>query len=190
MQVFPGFFYCNFIAGSSVIIFLVIPVPVFMTTREYNRCVDDYADAVFRFIRKTTEDEPTARDIIQDAFEKLWLHHTGVDSAKARAYLFTTAFHLLIDRKRREKKICRLEDPPRDPGTVNNAYSDLKEVIRVAVARLPDIQRSVLMLRDYEGYNYAEIGQITGLSESQVKVYIFRARMSLRNYIGKLENVV
>jgi RNA polymerase sigma-70 factor (ECF subfamily) len=48
----------------------------------------------------------------------------------------------------------------------------------------------VLLLRDYEGYDYAEIGQITGLNESQVKVYIFRARTFLKNYIGKIEAVI
>jgi RNA polymerase sigma-70 factor (ECF subfamily) len=48
----------------------------------------------------------------------------------------------------------------------------------------------VVLLRDYEGYAYDQIGEITGLTESQVKVYIFRARVSLRNYIGKLENVL
>lgn len=46
------------------------------------------------------------------------------------------------------------------------------------------------MLRDYEGYSYQEIGEITGLSESQVKVYIYRARVFLRKYIGKMEVVI
>jgi RNA polymerase sigma-70 factor (ECF subfamily) len=46
------------------------------------------------------------------------------------------------------------------------------------------------MLRDYEGYSYEEIGKITGLNESQVKVYIYRARLNLKEYIGSLENVV
>jgi len=45
-------------------------------------------------------------------------------------------------------------------------------------------------LRDYEGYDYIEIGKITGLTESQVKVYIFRARNFLKNYIGRMEVLV
>ena len=48
----------------------------------------------------------------------------------------------------------------------------------------------MLTLRDFEGYSYAEIGQITGLNESQVKVYIYRARLFLKQYIGSLEVVV
>ncbi|HPS13853.1 MAG TPA: sigma factor-like helix-turn-helix DNA-binding protein, partial [Prolixibacteraceae bacterium] len=44
--------------------------------------------------------------------------------------------------------------------------------------------------RDYEGYSYEEIGDITGLNESQVKVYIYRARVFLKNYIGQIERVI
>ncbi len=72
----------------------------------------------------------------------------------------------------------------------NRQYSDLKEVLNEGLNKLPEIQRTVILLRDYEGYNYAEIGEIAGLTESQVKVYIFRARGFLKEYIGKMENVI
>jgi RNA polymerase sigma-70 factor (ECF subfamily) len=48
----------------------------------------------------------------------------------------------------------------------------------------------VLLLRDYEGYNYEQIGEITGLNESQVKVYIYRARIAMKEYLVSLENVI
>ena len=69
-------------------------------------------------------------------------------------------------------------------------YSDLSEILNDAVKLLPEIQRTVVLLRDYEGYSYKEIGDITELSEAQVKVYIYRARIFLKNYIGKMEVVV
>jgi RNA polymerase sigma-70 factor (ECF subfamily) len=46
------------------------------------------------------------------------------------------------------------------------------------------------MLKDYEGYSYEEIGRIMNLSESQVKVYLHRARLQLKEYIVKVENVI
>jgi DNA-directed RNA polymerase specialized sigma24 family protein len=46
------------------------------------------------------------------------------------------------------------------------------------------------MLRDYEGYSYEEIASITGLTESQVKVYIFRGRLFLKKYLGSIEAVI
>ncbi|MGW8314251.1 MAG: RNA polymerase sigma factor, partial [Bacteroidales bacterium] len=78
------------------------------------------------------------------------------------------------------------ENGSEDPGS----YSDLKEVLERAIGQLPDDQRAVVMLRDYEGYAYREISEITGLSESQVKVYIYRARVFLKHYIGSMEKVI
>jgi RNA polymerase sigma-70 factor (ECF subfamily) len=161
-----------------------------MTAKEYNLCVDEFADAVYRFILKNIRDEEKAKDIVQDAFEKMWIRHTEIEGTKAKSYLFTAAYHTMIDGTRRDKKLTPYEDSHLKHETVVNGYNDLKEVIDMALEQLPEIQRSVVMLRDYEGYSYEEIGQITGLNESQVKVYIFRARMTLKNYIGKLENVI
>jgi RNA polymerase sigma factor (sigma-70 family) len=161
-----------------------------MNSREYNQCVDEHADAVYRFILKNIRDEEKAKDIVQDSFEKMWLRHTEVDRAKAKSYLFTTAYHTMIDNTRRDSRQTRFEEVHMNLHRTENQYSDLREVLDCALTQLPDIQRSVIMLRDYEGYSYEEIGQITGLNESQVKVYIFRARMTLKNYIGKLENVI
>ena len=69
-------------------------------------------------------------------------------------------------------------------------YLGLKDILNDAIKKLPDVQRSVILLRDYEGYSYEEIGKMTDLSESQVKVYIYRARVFLKEYIGSLENVI
>ena len=66
----------------------------------------------------------------------------------------------------------------------------MHQVLNEALDKLPEIQKSVVLLRDYEGYNYQEIAEITGLNESQVKVYIFRARVTLRAYIKRLELVI
>ena len=63
-------------------------------------------------------------------------------------------------------------------------------VVDEALSKLPEIQKNVVLLRDYEGYDYAEIGNITGLSESQVKVYIFRARQTLKDYLVGVEKVI
>jgi RNA polymerase sigma-70 factor (ECF subfamily) len=59
-----------------------------------------------------------------------------------------------------------------------------------AVNKLNHTQKSLVMLKDYEGYSYEEIGKITGLNESQVKVYLHRARLTLRNYLVSPDNVL
>jgi RNA polymerase sigma factor (sigma-70 family) len=68
--------------------------------------------------------------------------------------------------------------------------NNIKKILENALSRLSDMQRSLVLLKDYEGYSYEEIGQITGLNESQVKVYLHRARLQLKNYLVKPENVL
>ncbi len=67
---------------------------------------------------------------------------------------------------------------------------NLQKTLHEALDRLNETQRSLVLLKDYEGYNYEEIGKITGLNESQVKVYLHRARLLLRNYLVSRENVL
>lgn len=149
-----------------------------------------YADNLYRFILKSVKDVDKAKDIVQDTYEKLWLKVSDVTSTNAKSYMFTTAYRTMIDQFRRDGKQERMKDSHVYLHSHSKSYSDLKEVLNDAVSKLPDIQRSVIMLRDYEGYDYETIGEITGLNESQVKVYIFRARKFLKNYIGSIEAVI
>ncbi len=161
-----------------------------MTIDDYNSAVESYADSVYRFVLKNIRDEERAHDIVQDSFEKLWVNHTNVTAEKVKSYLYTTAYHRLIDVVRKDKRMS-LIDEYQETGDVNNdQYSDLGEILNQAIKQLPEDQRSVLMLRDYEGYSYKEIAEITSLSEAQVKVYIYRARVFLKNYIGKIDVLV
>lgn len=113
-----------------------------------------------------------------------------MDYKKSKSYLFTTAYHCFINVVRYEKRVTQIEDHHIDTRATENSYSDLKEIINEAVDKLPEIQRVVILLRDYEGYSYKEIGEITELTESQVKVYIYRARVFLKNYLVSMDVVV
>jgi len=161
-----------------------------MTVNEYNQCVDDFSDGIYRFLLKNTRDADLANDLVQDSFMKLWIKHKEVDFKKSKSYLFSTAYHTLIDYIRKNERITSIEGNVRLEPSGNDGYSDLKEVLDEAVKKLPDIQRSVVLLRDYEGYSYKEIGEITELTEAQVKVYIYRARLFLKKYIVSPDYVV
>jgi RNA polymerase sigma-70 factor (ECF subfamily) len=161
-----------------------------VTAQEYNRTVDEHADGVYRFILHNIKDKDDAKDVVQDAFEKFWKNHENVQFEKAKSYLFTAAYHTMIDRIRRAKKMEPMDDADYNNHSHTKQYSDLKDILRDAVNKLPEIQRNVVLLRDYEGYSYEEIGKITGLNESQVKVYLHRARLQLREYIVKPENII
>jgi RNA polymerase sigma-70 factor (ECF subfamily) len=161
-----------------------------MTINEYNLAVTDFSDRIYRFVLKSIKDSHKAEDIVQDCYEKLWKNVDNVNFEKVKAYLFTTAYHTMIDRIRKEKRSAFSEELNLKEESHENNYSDLSEILKTAVEKLPQLQRMVLLLRDYEGYSYKEIGELTNLSESQVKVYIYRARVFLKKYIGKIEVVV
>jgi RNA polymerase sigma-70 factor (ECF subfamily) len=160
-----------------------------MTVQEYNTSVNSFSDNVYRFILKSVKDKDKAKDITQDSYEKLWINRLSVDREKVKSYLFSTAYHTMIDMIRREKKFANYETVFEEPS-YESENCDLQEILHSAIQKLPEDQKAVILLRDYEDYSYKEISDITKLSEAQVKTYIYRARIFLKHYIGKLENVI
>ena len=163
-----------------------------MTEQEYNQCVNQYADNVYRFIVKNLRHEEDARDIVQTAFEKLWRNRENVENSKSKSFLFTVAYNQMIDHIRKVKRI-HLKDEFQENSRTEQATGhkrEMKKILMEALNRLNETQRSLVMLKDYEGYSYEEIGQIMDLNESQVKVYLHRARLTLRNYMVSPENVL
>ena len=161
-----------------------------MTVQQYNECVREFADRLFRFALKNVGDFDLAQDFVQDAFERLWLRVDTVDYQRVKSYLFRTIVNLQIDRSRRQKlqnqHLSGLSDAIEQPRVAH----DVQKFIDEGVAQLTEIQRMVLTLRDYEGYTYQEIAEMTNISVDQVKVYIFRARGFLKQYIGKMEVLI
>jgi RNA polymerase sigma factor (sigma-70 family) len=161
-----------------------------VNTKEYNICVKNFSDAVFRFILKNLRHEADAEDLVQTAFERLWSNHREVSFDSAKSYLFTTAYRAMIDLIRKNKRVEYNEILPERQVRNDGENYELKEMLEKGLATLSEIQRSVIMLRDYEGYDYKEIGEIVGLNESQVKVYIFRARQKMQSFIKALQEQV
>jgi RNA polymerase sigma-70 factor (ECF subfamily) len=161
-----------------------------MTAKEYNIAVDEFSDNIYRFALKHLKNEMSAKDIVQETFTKVWIKHEEVAYEKVKSYLFTTAYHAIVDWVRKDGRNGDFEKVEHTATTEFSISFDVQEVLNEALERLPEIQKTVVLLRDYEGYNYAEIAEITELNESQVKVYIFRARQALKEYIKKLELVV
>lgn len=161
-----------------------------MTEKEYNDCVTAYADNVFRFIVKNIRHPEDARDIVQTAFEKMWRTRETVETDKAKSFLFTVAYNQMIDHLRKSKRVSFQEPADHDFRTQEQPAHQARQTLQEAVNRLSETQRALVMLKDYEGYTYEEIGRITGLNASQVKVYLHRARLQLKNYIVSPENVI
>ncbi len=161
-----------------------------MTEREYNQCVNQYADNVYRFILKNLGHREDAQDVVQAAFEKLWINREQVEFERCKSYLFTVAYHQMIDHIRKQKRITLKDEFKAEAGITDRQPHNLRKILDEALQKLSETQRSLVLLKDYEGYSYQEIGMITGLSESQVKVYLHRARLQLKTYLVSRENVI
>src|SRR3989338_1504503 len=132
-----------------------------MNAKDYNNAIDQYADNIFRFVLKHTRNKMLADDIVQETFAKVWEKHEDIQVEKAKSYLFTTAYHCLVDVMKKEARSGTLEGIERQ-GTQDNAHLfDIQKVLQEALDRLPEIQKTVVLLRDYEGYHYDEIAEIT-----------------------------
>lgn len=161
-----------------------------MTRKEYNKCVDLYADRVYRFIIKNMKHHEDAQDVVQNAFLKLWINREKVYFEKARSYLFTTAYRNMIDIIRKVKRIDWVEHVPDQVLSSTSKTFELQDSLNLGLAQLTDIQKSVILLRDYEGYSYKEIAEITGLTVAQVKVYIYRGRKKLQQFLVSVEKAI
>ena len=104
-----------------------------MTERDYNDCVNLYADNVFRFIVKNIRHEEDAKDIVQTAFEKLWRNRETVNTEKSKSFLFTVAYNQMIDHIRKIKRITLKDEFSAEIKTYNQPVSNLKKNLQDAL---------------------------------------------------------
>lgn len=158
-----------------------------MNRREYNIAVKEFSGRLYGFALKYLQNADDASDIVQDVFEKLWKNRKKVEPAKVKPWLFTCAHNAMINFIKKKSKMTYVEDVVTTSVQESQAKSfEMREVIEKCLSQLPPVQKSIILLRDLEGYNYKEIGEILELSEAQVKVYLFRARNKIKKQLKDL----
>lgn len=157
-----------------------------MDTIRYNTVVKEYTGGLYKFFYKSVRDTDVVKDLLQDTFIKLWEHRDNIQNEKVKSWLFTTAYHFMLKHLEKDKRFAHSDEPIHVPVKASNAF-EAKEVVDLLLQKLPPVQRSIVLLRDMEGYDYKEIGEILNLNESQVKVYLFRARQKLRDELKLLD---
>lgn len=152
--------------------------------REHSNKLYGYA---VKFLRNTED----AQDIVQDVFEKLWINRKKVEVEKAKSWMFTTAHNAMLNlvNKKQRTQLPGNENLPENVKKDANVFES-NQLVERAVSILPPIQKSIILLRDLQGYSYEEIGEILDLSSSQVKVYLFRARNKIKKQLKGLTELV
>jgi RNA polymerase sigma-70 factor (ECF subfamily) len=161
-----------------------------MTPEQYNQSVSLYSDSLYRFALKTLRHIPDAEDVVQQCYEVLWLKINDVTPEKAKAFLFQVGYNKSMDILRKVKRMVFVDTLPNEPIAQHTTDKHTKQMIEKALNTLPQIQKTLILLKDYEGYNYNEMAQITNLSEEQVKVYLYRGRMAIKKFVVQLENII
>lgn len=163
-----------------------------ISTNDYNDAVKRFSQNLYRFVFKSLKDKEAANDLVQDAFLKLWQNREKVEPEKIKPWLFSVAHHAMINYLKLEARKTPLEhaDAVASMAITHTPDYDIREIIEKGLQTLLPRDRSIVLLRDLEGYSYQEIGEILQLNESQVKVYLFRARKKIKDSIKFLSVVL
>ncbi|MBQ9638884.1 MAG: sigma-70 family RNA polymerase sigma factor [Bacteroidales bacterium] len=157
-----------------------------MTDREYHQAVDTYSSNAYRFALSYSSNRPLCEDVVQDAYLALWEQRERIPMEKARAYLFTVVYHKLMSALRHQTVVnhSAVDMAQSQPiHTTPSVEFDLADILQRAMQVLPPVQRAILQLRDVEDMSYKEIANTLKLSDQQVQVYLFRARVAMKKQL-------
>lgn len=157
-----------------------------MTRAEYNSNVKVWSGKVLRFAVWNCGDRMRGEDAMQEAFTALWEQLESVSVEKGLAYLLTVARRYLVDCFRHDKVMATAhkEMSKNDESTTETSDEGMSDKMVKALTLLPEQQRTIIQLRDVEGYSYKDIASMLDINENQVQVYLFRARTTMRKLLS------
>jgi RNA polymerase sigma-70 factor, ECF subfamily len=162
----------------------------------FNDLVVFYQDLLFSLIVRMVPDRDQASDCVQEAFFSAYKNLSGFRGGSVKSWLNRIAVNAAMDLQRARKRrpvqpYPELEDeswqPPanEDADPVTTALmTERHGAINDALATITDDQRAAIVLFDIEGYDYAEIAEMTGVSLGTVKSRIHRGRLALRERLS------
>lgn len=164
------------------------------TETEYITLITELKDTLYRLARSIVLNSTEAEDIVQDLFERAWRARDSVlRSDYPRAYLCRMAHNLAIDRLRRSARQRDFSETKGSyvecsDGNMSIDNSDMAQLTRQLIDRLPERQRVAIHMRDVEGYEIEEIAQVLECDETSVRMNLSRARKSIREQLIKSMN--
>ena len=151
-------------------------------------------DKLYRYAFRILGNQMAAEDVVQEVFIKVWNRREEVKEIDNKeAWCMTVTRNLALDKLRKKKyahepveEHYAIKDSTMDPAQQVQS-NNIMTLIKEAINALPNDQKQVVHLRDVEGYKYKEIAEITGLTIEKVKVYLHRARLTLRKQLSNIE---
>jgi RNA polymerase sigma-70 factor (ECF subfamily) len=158
----------------------------------FNGLVECYQDHLYALVARMVPDRDQAADAVQEAFFSAYRNLRSFRGGSVRSWLSRIAINAAMDQQRLRKRrpaqpYPELEDetwqPPSGPETDPERLAlrvERSRALATALAAITPDQRHAIVLFDVEGYDYAEIAQLTGVSLGTVKSRIHRGRLALR----------
>ncbi len=151
---------------------------------------------LYRLAWRITLDTAEAEDVVEETLLRVWQRRAELtDLNSLEAYCSTVCRHLALDASRRSESAnvpldVTIEEATDTAHTPDErlAHAEKLRLVGQLFDRLPEMQRTVIHLRDVEGKSYQEVAEITGLTEANVKVTLFRARQRIRKEYERIEN--
>ena len=145
------------------------------------------SDRLFRLALRITMNKAEAEDVVQDTLLRVWeCRGQWEQIGSLEAFAIATCRNRALDVTKRAGRNARsLDEIDGGQRSTANAQSELEareeiSLIRRLMDELPELQRTIMLLRDIEGQSYQEIAQALSISETQVKVYLHRARTKIK----------
>lgn len=149
---------------------------------DFSALYRQYAPEVFRFALCLSGNQSDAEDITSETFVRVWTSAAHVDMATVRGYLFTIARNVFRQGLRRSRRHGELPDTLEDASPGPHACAQHRaelDAVTERLQRLPEVDRSAVLMRAVEGLPYEEIARALGISIAAAKVKVHRARLVL-----------
>ena len=158
-----------------------------MNTKQFNDKILKLADNLYRFAKSILQDEYVAQDAVQDLNLKLWEKRDELDKIEnITGFVLRSMRNLCLDKLRQKRVnqelLTNIEYQGADPYT-QLEKKDMATRATIFINRLPELQRTIIRLRDVEGMELDEIAEITTITENAVRVNLSRARQKIREQL-------
>jgi RNA polymerase sigma-70 factor (ECF subfamily) len=163
-----------------------------MTAEEFKKEVIPFSRKLYPMLKRILRDEEETRDALQDLMLRLWDKRNDLDKCiNPGAYIVTVAKNYSFDmlKKKRpvfigEKEQHKLLDL--EAEGVSAETREKYQHVHTVIEQLPEKYRTIIRLRDIDGFSFEEIQQFTGLEITNIRVILSRARMKVKQEVEKI----
>ena len=145
---------------------------------------------ILNYLFRLGRNRALAEDLLQEAFLRVWKAAAGWEpTAKVSTWIFRIAHNLYLNEaaRRREKALEGADEPTHDDPSADLRRKELQAAVKKAVDALPEGEREVLLLSEFDGFKYAEIAEVLGIPVGTVKSRMFSAVQRLKEALKDLQ---